>query len=47
MKKYILKMASTAASLALAVTALNVNSACMLFVHQPKLPEGANRLRKF
>lgn len=28
-------------------TSANVNSACMFFVHQPKLPEGAKKLRKF
>lgn len=32
---------------ALMVTALNVNTACMLIAHQPKLPEGAKKLRKF
>ncbi|WP_341473005.1 cyclic lactone autoinducer peptide [Alkalibaculum bacchi] len=35
------------ASLALTVTIMNVNSACIFLVHQPKLPEGAQKLRKF
>lgn len=47
MKKCIYRIATTAASLALMVTAFNVNSACMMFVHQPKLPENAKRLRRF
>ena len=47
MKKYLYKLATVAASLALMVTAFNVNSACMMFVHQPKLPDGAGKLRKF
>ncbi|MSU03155.1 cyclic lactone autoinducer peptide [Tissierella sp. DSM 105185] len=37
----------TLASLALMVTSLNVNTTCMLIAHQPKLPEGAKKLRKF
>lgn len=28
-------------------TAANVNSACAFVVHQPKLPKGAEKLRKF
>lgn len=47
MKKYIYQIATAVASLALMVTAFNVNSACMMFVHQPKLPESAKCLRKF
>lgn len=47
MKKYIYQIATAVASLALMVTAFNVNSACMMFVHQPKLPENAKCLRKF
>lgn len=35
------------ASLALMVTVLNVNNACMLVAHQPELPETAKKLRKF
>lgn len=47
MKTVFLKCGSALASLALMVTVLNVNSTCMLFVHQPKLPVGAKILRKF
>lgn len=47
MKQTIFKIGTSLASLALFVTMLNVNAACMLFVHQPKLPENATKLRKF
>ena len=46
MKKFMLKVGSMVASLALVVTALNVNSACEFIIHQPKLPEGAEKLSK-
>lgn len=46
-KSQVLKFCMTLASLALMVTSLNVNTACMLIAHQPKLPEGAKKLRKF
>lgn len=47
MKRMIFKMGTALASLALMVTALNVNTACMLFVHQPELPNNAKKLRRF
>lgn len=47
MKQMLIKIGTSLASLALMVTALNVNTACMLFVHQPKLPDNAGKLRKF
>ena len=47
MKHIFLKLGSVFASLALMVTALNVNATCMLFVHQPKLPDNAKKLRQF
>lgn len=47
MKKLIYKFGTTLACLALCITALNVNTTCMLFVHQPKLPIDAKKLRKF
>ncbi len=28
-------------------TSINVNSACLFVIHQPKLPKGAEKLRKF
>lgn len=35
------------ASLALIVTSINANMTCMYIAHQPELPEGAKKLRKF
>lgn len=34
------------AAIALKVTKLNVDSVCLLFLHQPKLPEGSDKLKK-
>ena len=47
MKKMILKLSGIAASLALVITSANVNTACMFLAHQPELPKGAEKLRKF
>ena len=47
MKNIFIKFAGVIAALALMVTAANVNVTCALIIHQPKLPEGAERLRKF
>ncbi|WP_303864845.1 cyclic lactone autoinducer peptide [Alkalibaculum bacchi] len=47
MKKIIMKISGLVASLALMVTIANVNSSCMFVMHQPKLPKGAEKLRKF
>ena len=52
MKKFklnslLLKLGTMAASLALLVTSSNVNSTCVIFIHQPELPEGAKDLRRF
>lgn len=33
--------------LAFLVTSFNVNSTCMFFANQPKMPEKAKKLRKF
>lgn len=46
MKNLLYKFGGAIASLALVVTALNVNSACYFYIHQPKLPEGAEKLSK-
>jgi cyclic lactone autoinducer peptide len=46
MKNFFAKYASVIAALAIMVTAANVNRACMLVIHQPKLPEGAEKLRR-
>lgn len=45
--KLLLKSSKVIAKTAMAITAMNVNSVCILFIHQPKLPEGAKKLRKF
>jgi cyclic lactone autoinducer peptide len=47
LKRLIFKFGGAFASLALMVTALNMNLACMFIMHQPKLPKGAEKLRKF
>lgn len=46
-KNIILKCSSCLAGLALMITTLNVNHASVLVVHQPKIPAGAKKLRKF
>lgn len=46
-KKVALKCATVVALLALLVTNMNVNSTCILFAHQPKLPDTAKKLRIF
>ena len=45
--KIFFKIGGLLASFALMITALNVNSACYFLIHQPKLPQGAEKLRKF
>jgi len=47
MKNLVVKFGGLIATLALMVTAANVNQVCMIIMHQPKLPEGAEKLRKF
>lgn len=47
MKKIIIRFSGVIASLALMVTSINANSICIFLLHQPKLPEGAAKLRKF
>lgn len=47
MNKLITRFGGIVAALALAVTTMNVNSTCIFIVHQPKLPKGAEKLRKF
>lgn len=46
MSKIIYKMSKVLAAIALLVTTCNVNSACVLWMYQPELPEGAESLRK-
>ena len=40
-------LGTTITSLAVIVTAISVNSACIYIMHQPKLPESAKKMRKF
>lgn len=47
LNKIIAKFGGVIAALALMVTTANVNTTCMLIMHQPKLPEGAEKLRRF
>lgn len=47
MKKLIFRACNIVASFALLVTTINVNTNCIAFIHQPKLPKGAKKLRKF
>ena len=45
--KYAVKFGGCIAVLTMMVTAATVNSACVWFTHQEKLPEEAKKLRKF
>lgn len=47
MKKLFQRYGGFLAALAIAVTTLNENSACVFIMHQDLLPEEAKRLRKF
>ncbi len=46
MKHIISRLCTAVAGLALFITSVSVNSACMVWLHQPELPEGADSLRK-
>lgn len=47
MKKIFLIGTKCIMALAVVVTTFNVNSTCMFFINQPKVPESAKGLRKF
>ncbi|SNT12758.1 cyclic lactone autoinducer peptide [Anaerovirgula multivorans] len=47
MKKIIMKLSAVIAGLALMITTMNVNTTCICLIHQPKLPKGAEKYRKF
>jgi len=47
MKNLYLKFSGVVAALALLVTSSMMNVTCALIMHQPKMPEGAKKLRKF
>lgn len=40
------KCSKIVAGVAMKITSNTVNSACLYFMHQPRLPEGAERLRR-
>ena len=40
------RIGTAVAAMALMVTALNVNTTCIWLSHQPKLPQGADKLKK-
>jgi AgrD protein len=46
MKNFMAKYAGVIAALALMVTAVNANRVCLLVMNQPKMPEGAEKLRR-
>ena len=45
--KNIVKLGSFVAALAVMMTTVTANSACIWFTHQEKLPADAKKLRKF
>lgn len=47
LNKNLYNLSKVVANAALSVTSISVNSACIFFAHQPKLPQGAKKLRKF
>lgn len=47
MNKLIMKYGGMLAALALVVTTLTANSACIFYTHQEPLPADAKKLRKF
>lgn len=47
MGRFLASMGTMLASIALMVSAVNMNATCLCIAHQPKLPEGAKKLRKF
>ncbi len=46
MKNFVRRWGHVIASLALVVTTVSVNSACLLVMHQPELPQSSECLRK-
>lgn len=47
MNNFYAKFGGMIAALALMVTAVSANRVCMFVMHQPKLPAGAEKLRKY
>jgi len=46
LKNFLMKFGDKIASFALMITAINDNTTCICFIHQSKLPKGAEKLRK-
>lgn len=46
-KKLVMSLGTTFAALALTVTTVASNSACRIYIYQPKLPAEAAKLKKF
>lgn len=47
MKKLFVKFTALTAMIAMAVTVMAVNSACIFLAYQPELPNNSKKLRKF
>ncbi|MDF2654091.1 MAG: hypothetical protein K0R19_565 [Bacillota bacterium] len=47
MKNLMFKFSGMIAALALLITATNASITCVAVAHQPELPKGAEKLRKF
>lgn len=47
MRRFANKVGTLMAALALVITTVSVNSACIFYMHQPEVPEEAKKLRKF
>lgn len=46
MKNFLKVMGSALATFVLSIGISSANSACVLFLHQPKVPEGMNQFKK-
>lgn len=46
MKRFIFKACTVLSTLALLITTANVNATCIMVMHQPELPAGAEKLSK-
>lgn len=47
LKKIFLSFGRLVASFSFIVTLLNTNTTCLFLAHQPKLPQGAEKLSKY
>lgn len=45
-KNFMLKYGTSLSALALIIGAASMNSACLVFYHQPKVPAAMNRFKK-